>query len=56
VRELAREIEQLNQRVANLDRQLGQLLRDYDNPLADLPGAGPAVTVAVLAHQATSAG
>jgi len=50
VRELAREIEQLNQRIASLDRQLERLLREHGNPLADLPGAGPVVAVAVLAH------
>jgi transposase len=50
VRELAREIEQLNQRIGTLDRQLERLLREHGNPLADLPGAGPVVAVAVLAH------
>jgi transposase len=41
VRELAREIEQLNQRISELDHQLELLLREHGNPLADLPGAGP---------------
>jgi transposase len=50
VRELAHEIEQLNQRISKLDVQLAQLLREHGNPLADLPGAGPVVAVAVIAH------
>ena len=50
VRELAHEIEQLNQRISKLDVQLEQLLREHGNPLADLPGAGPVVAVAVIAH------
>lgn len=50
VRELAREIERLNQRIQELDRQLEQLLREHGNPLTGLPGAGPVVAVAVIAH------
>jgi transposase len=50
VRALAHEIEQLNRRIRELDVQLEQLLREHGNPLADLPGAGPVVAVAVIAH------
>ena len=50
VRELAREIERLNARVGDLERQLAQLLAEHENPVADLPGAGPAVAVALIAH------
>jgi transposase len=50
VRELAREIERLNARVADLERQLAELLAEHENPVADLPGAGPAVAVALIAH------
>jgi transposase len=50
VRELAREIEQLNRRVADLETDLAQLLCEHGNPVADLPGAGPAVAAAVIAH------
>jgi transposase len=50
VRELAREIEQLNARTAALESELASLLDQYGNPVADLPGAGPAVAAAVIAH------
>lgn len=50
VHALARQIEQLNQRISQLDQSLQRLLREHGNPLADLPGAGPTVAAAVLAH------
>lgn len=50
VRALAREIEQLNRRISELDRQLELLLQEHGNPLANLTGAGSAVAVAVIAH------
>jgi transposase len=50
IRELALEIEQLNRRIDTLDGELAALLREHGNPVADLPGAGPAVAVALIAH------
>jgi transposase len=50
IRELAREIERLTERIGKLDRQLAQLLGEHGNPLTDLPGAGNAVAAAMLAH------
>jgi transposase len=50
IRALAREIEQLNTRVAELEAELDALLTEHGNPVADLDGAGPAVAVALIAH------
>jgi transposase len=50
VRALALEIEQLNTRIAALEAELGALLEQHGNPVADLDGAGPAVAVALIAH------
>lgn len=50
IRELAREIERLNHRIAALEQQLGELLREHGNPVADLPGAGAIVAAALIAH------
>ena len=48
--ELARQIEQLNRRIARLDRELAGLLKRHGDPVGDLPGVGPAVAVALVAH------
>ena len=50
VRELAREIAALKDRIAELETEMAALLVEHDNPLADLPGAGPQVAAAVVAH------
>ncbi|MBA3736881.1 MAG: IS110 family transposase [Actinobacteria bacterium] len=50
IRELAREIERLNDRIAALEHELEQLLRECGNPFADLAGAGATVAVALIAH------
>jgi transposase len=50
VRELARDIEDLNQRIATLDREIAELLDQHDNPLADLQGAGTNLTATVIAQ------
>jgi transposase len=50
ISELAREIEQLNARIAALESDVARLLGDHGNPVADLPGAGPAVAAALIAH------
>src|ERR671918_1242288 len=43
IRDLAREIEDLNQRIAVLDTEIGQLLAEHGNPVGDLHGAGPQI-------------
>jgi transposase len=50
IRELARDIEDLNQRITALDREIAELLDQHDNPLADLHGAGTNLAAAVIAH------
>ena len=50
VRELARDIEDLNQRIAALDKEIAELLDQHDNPLADLQGAGTNLTATIIAQ------
>jgi transposase len=50
IRELAREIEDLNQRITALDREIAELLDQHQNPLADLQGAGTNLAAAVIAQ------
>jgi len=50
IRDLARDIEDLNQRIAVLDGEIAQLLQEHGNPVGDLHGAGPQVAAAVIAH------
>jgi transposase len=50
IRELARDIEDLNKRIAALDREIAELLAQHDNPLADLHGAGTNLAAAVIAQ------
>jgi transposase len=50
IRELARDIEDLNQRIAALDGEIAQLLLDYGNPLEDLDGAGGNLTATIIAQ------
>jgi transposase len=50
IRELARDIEDLNQRIARLDREIAELLDQHDNPLADLHGAGTNLAASVIAQ------
>jgi transposase len=50
IRELARDIEDLNQRIAALDREIAELLAQHDNPLADLHGAGTNLAAVVIAQ------
>lgn len=40
IRELARDIKDLNARIAALDEQIADLLAEHGNPVADLLGAG----------------
>jgi transposase len=50
IRELARDIEDLNKRIAALDREIAELLDQHDNPLADLHGAGTNLAATVIAQ------
>ena len=50
IRDLARDIEDLNQRITSLETEIAQLLAAHGNPVADLHGAGPQIAAAVIAH------
>jgi transposase len=50
IRELARDIDDLNQRIAALDAEIAALLAKHGNPLTDLQGAGTNLTATVIAH------
>jgi transposase len=50
IRDLARDIEDLNQRIAGLDAEIARLLSEHGNPLDDLHGAGIQIAASVIAH------
>jgi transposase len=50
IRQLARDIEALNARIAELETELAALLDKHGNPVADLLGAGNQIAAAVIAH------
>ncbi len=50
IRDLARDIEDLNPRIAQLDHEIAALLAEHGNPLDDLHGAGTQIAAAVIAH------
>ena len=50
IRDLARDIDDLNQRIAALDSEIAQLLQEHGNPFSDLHGAGTQIAAAVIAH------
>jgi transposase len=50
IRDLARDIDDLNQRIAALDRDIAELLAEHGNPVSDLHGAGAQIAAAVIAH------
>ena len=50
IRELARDIEDLNQRIADLDREIAALLEEHGDPMADLHGAGTLIAATLIAH------
>jgi transposase len=50
IRELARDIEDLNRRIAALDSEIAELLADHGNPLDGLHGAGTNLAAAVIAQ------
>jgi transposase len=50
IRDLARDIEDLNQRIAKLDEEIAALLAEHGNPLDDLHGAGTQIAASVIAQ------
>jgi transposase len=50
IRELARDIDDLNRRIATLDQEIADLLDEHDNPLADLQGAGTNLAATIIAQ------
>lgn len=50
IRELARDITDLNKRIAELDGEIARLLKEHDNPLADLHGAGSNLAATIIAQ------
>ncbi len=50
IRELARDIDDLNHRIAALDTEIAELLAEHGNPVADLHGAGTKIAAAIIAH------
>ena len=50
IRELARDVEDLNRRIAALDAEIAQLLAEHENPLEDLHGAGTNLAATVIAQ------
>jgi transposase len=50
IRELARDIEDLNQRIADLDGEIAALLLEHGNPVADLQGAGTLIAATLIAQ------
>lgn len=50
IRELARDVDDLNQRIAALDAEIADLLAEHGNPLADLHGAGTNLAATVIAQ------
>jgi transposase len=50
IRDLASDIDDLNQRIAVLDHEIAELLAEHGNPVDDLHGAGTQIAAAVIAH------
>lgn len=50
IRQLARDIEDLNQRIVALETQIAELLAEHGNPVADLHGAGTQLAASLIAH------
>jgi transposase len=50
IRELARDIEDLNQRITDLDHEIAELLEQHGNPVADLHGAGTLLAATLIAQ------
>jgi transposase len=50
IRELARDIEDLNARISELDNEIAELLAEHGNPMADLHGAGTLLAATLIAQ------
>jgi transposase len=50
IRQLARDIEALNDRIAELEAEIAALLEQHGNPVKDLHGAGHQIAAALIAH------
>jgi transposase len=50
IRELALDVEDLNMRITQLDREIAELLAEHGNPLADLHGAGSNLAATIVAR------
>ncbi len=50
IRELARDIEDLNKRIKALDREIAEVVEEHGNPLADLQGAGTNLSATIIAQ------
>jgi len=50
IRQLARDIEDLNARIEDLETEIATLLEQHGNPVADLLGAGNQIAAALIAH------
>jgi transposase len=50
IRELAHDIEDLTQRITELDREIAELLEQHGNPVADLHGAGTLLAATLIAQ------
>jgi transposase len=50
IRQLARDIEALNGRIAELEAEIAALLEQHGNPVDDLHGAGQQIAAALIAH------
>jgi transposase len=50
IRQLPREIEALNQRIADLEAQIAALLEEHGNPIAELTGAGTEIAATRIAY------
>jgi transposase len=50
IRQLARDVEDLNQRISALEAEIAALLAEHGNPVDDLFGAGNQVAATLIAH------
>lgn len=50
IRELARDIDDLNRRVAALDSEIAELLREHGHPLAEIQGVGSNLAATIIAQ------
>jgi len=50
IRELARDVEDLNKRIAGLDTEIAELLAEHGNPLEELQGVGTNLAATIIAQ------